>query len=303
MYNLKRNVHYWCQDTISGNLTGKGIGIAVLDTGIAPHPDLKERLIAWKDMVHDRENPYDDNGHGTHVAGILSGDGRSSRKTISGMAPKSGIMAVKVLNSKGDGKISHVIGGIRFILQERHRYHIRIVNISIGTAPHPGNEDEDELVYWVEQLWDAGLVVVTAAGNLGPDTCSITLPGISRKVITVGSCLRQTCSNDVSRQAFLYSGCGPTEDCVKKPDITAPGNGIYSCNYRYPVYSRMPYLKKSGTSMATPVVSGSTALLLEKYPDMRNTEVKLRLWESCDDLGLPENRQGHGQINVAKLLS
>ena len=147
------------------------------------------------------------------------------------------------------------------------------------------------------------MVVVTAAGNLGPDTCSITLPGISRKVITVGSCLGQSFSNEVPQQALLYSGCGPTEECVKKPDITAPGNGIYSCNYRYPVYSRMPYLKKSGTSMATPVVSGSVALLLEKYPDMKNTEVKLRLWDSCDDLGLPENRQGHGQINITKLLT
>ncbi len=303
MYSLKRNVHYWCQDTISGNLTGKGINIAILDTGIAPHPDLKDHMIAWKDMVHNREKPYDDNGHGTHVSGILSGDGRSSRKTISGIAPESGIMAVKVLNSKGDGRIAHVIGGIQYILRERNRYRIRIVNISIGTAPHPGNADEAELVSWVDRLWDAGLVVVTAAGNLGPDTCSITLPGISRKVITVGSCLGQSFSNEVPQQALLYSGCGPTEECVKKPDITAPGNGIYSCNYRYPVYSRMPYLKKSGTSMATPVVSGSVALLLEKYPDMKNTEVKLRLWDSCDDLGLPENRQGHGQINITKLLT
>ena len=302
MQNLKQSIHYWCPDTVSGNLTGKGIGIAVLDTGIAPHPDLRQHIVSWKDMVNGEKQPYDDNGHGTHVTGILAGDGRSSNRIMAGMAPRAGIVAVKVLNSKGDGRIADVIGGIRYILKERNRYNIRVVNISIGTAPHPGNEDEANLVNWVERLWDAGMVVVTAAGNMGPETCSITLPGISRKVITVGSCVRLHESIDNMKKAYLYSGCGPTEDCIKKPDVTAPGTGIYSCNYRYPFRSRLPYLKKSGTSMATPVVSGCTALLLEKYPDMKNIEVKLRLWESCEDLGLPENRQGHGQINVEKFL-
>ena len=280
MQTLKQKIHYWCPDTTSGTITGKGVCVAILDTGMALHPDLKYRIVGWKDMVQKKRSPYDDNGHGTHVAGILAGDGRSSHRMMVGMAPRADLIAVKVLNQKGDGRISDVIGGIQYILREQKRYKIRVVNISIGTAPHAGNEDEKKLVYWVDRLWDAGMVVITAAGNMGPGEGSITLPGNSKKVITVGSCLKNTSEVQQEKSAFSYSGCGPTGECIAKPDVTAPGTGIYSCNYRYPYQSNMPYLKKSGTSMATPVVSGCTALLLEKYPDMKNVEVKMHLWES-----------------------
>lgn len=221
---------------------------------------------------------------------------------FAGMAPQAKLVAVKVLNEKGGGRIAHVIHGIRYVLLNQRRLNIQIVNISLGTRFHPDDEDELELLRWVERLWNAGIVVVTAAGNFGPEDGSITLPGISRKVITVGACEAEDVRIADPGHPQEYSGCGPTDDCIKKPDISAPGNHIYSCNYRYPRFSRLPYIKKSGTSMATPVIAGAVALLLEKYPTMPNIEVKLRLWNSCEDLGLPINRQGHGRIDMPKLL-
>ncbi|XCP83714.1 S8 family peptidase [Roseburia hominis] len=283
------------------HLTGQGITAAVLDTGISPHPDLVPRIIGWKDCVNGKEFIYDDCGHGTHVTGILAGDGRCRQGLYAGIAPRAMLVCVKVLNQRGGGRIDDVIRGIRYVLSQKDRMHIRIVNISIGTLPHPENEKEQQLLVWVERLWDAGIVVVTAAGNLGPNSGSVTLPGISKKVITVGSCdLPLNTKNQ--KRPLLYSGCGPTADCVKKPDISAPGNAVSSCNFRYPRRSVQPYIRKNGTSMSTPMAAGAVALLLEKYPDMSNVEVKLRLWDCCTDVGAPENLQGHGRIHVGRLL-
>jgi serine protease AprX len=162
-------------------------------------------------------------------------------------------------------------------------------------------ENAKRMVQLVEALWDCGIVVVAAAGNYGPDSGSIALPGSSRKIITVGA------SNDVSvRHAYRvkehYSGRGPTRECVMKPDVVAPGSGIYSCNANYDGYETPPYIMKSGTSMATPVAAGAIALLLSKFPDMKNMEVKLRLRESCTWRNLSEYQQGWGEINVQRLL-
>lgn len=300
MRELKQKIHYRCPDILIHHLSGRGITIAVLDTGISSHPDLQGRILGWKDCVNARQYIYDDNGHGTHVSGIISGNGFCSNGLYSGIAPFSKIVSVKVLNAAGNGKIQDVITGIRFILTMQQKWNIRIVNISLGTEDHDDNQGEEKLIWWVEKMWDAGIVVITAAGNMGPDYGSITLPGVSKKVITVGACDEIAVRNYPNRN--FYSGCGPTKECVKKPDICAPGNNIYSCNYRYPYKSRKAYVHKSGTSMATPAVAGAAALLLEKYPQMENVEVKMRLWESGDDMNMPESSQGHGRINIEKFL-
>lgn len=303
MKNVKYKIHYYSSEVIQDNITGKGITVAILDTGISRHPELTGRIIGWQDMIRGKKQIYDDCGHGTHVAGIIGASGIKSGGDYSGIAPGAMIVAVKVLDKKGGGKIENVIRGIQYVLKEQQHLGIKIVNISIGALPHVENEDEQKLLYWVERLWDAGMVVVTAAGNLGPDKGSITIPGISRKVITVGACEEVMHGDEIQKKKTMYSGCGPTKECIKKPDVSAPGNGIYSCNYQYPFASSLPYIKKNGTSMATPVISGAVALLLEKYPDMNNVEVKLRIWESCEDIGLPRNRQGHGRIDLRKLLA
>lgn len=300
MKELKQKIKYRCPEVLEDHICGRGIVTAILDTGVQMHPDLKDRIIGWKDMVKHREELYDDNGHGTHIAGIIAGNGACSNGIYAGIAPKSKIVSIKVLDFAGNGKIDDVIEGIKFVLEMQEKWNIQIVNISMGTKRHEGQKDEEELLEWVERMWDAGLVVITASGNMGPDYGSVTIPGASKKVITVGAC--DAIYNKRRPNPNFYSGCGPTEECVIKPDICAPGNRIFSCNFRYPLRSTKPYIAKTGTSMATPVIAGATALLLEKYPKMRNVEVKMRLWESADDMGFCENNQGHGLINIGKYL-
>lgn len=221
------------------NLTGKGITAAVLDTGIFPHMDFDGRIVAFRDLVYGRETPYDDNGHGTHVCGILGGSGRASGGKYQGAAPGCRFVVVKILDRRGNGRKQDILAAIDWVCKERIRLNIRILNISVGTTEQEKTVD-DLLVQAVERAWDDGITVVTAAGNLGPAPGSITAPGNSRKVITVGA-------GDLLEPRRGISGCGPTRDCVCKPDLVAPGKRLISCA---PGRSRKEYVVKSGTSMA-----------------------------------------------------
>lgn len=303
MRRVRETVHYFCNDTLFGHIDGHGITTAVLDTGIVPHPDLSDRIVAFGDMLYGKKQMYDDNSHGTHVAGIIAGSGRLSGGLYSGIAPASRIVAVKVLDKKGEGKKSFLIDGIKAILENRKKWKIRIVNISIGTLPHRGDKEEEELLRWVDYMWDEGLVVVTAAGNFGPRRGSVTVPGISKKVITVGASDDGEEKDRFGKVGTHYSGRGPTYECVCKPDLVAPGSYIHSCNGFFQKRNQKKYSIKSGTSMAAPVVSGAVALLLCKYPDMKNLEVKLRLLMSAEDIGKEINIQGRGLLNIEKLLN
>jgi len=303
MKRVKELIQYECDDTLLYKLTGEKVGVAILDSGIVMHPDFGSRITAFKDTVGNKRLIYDDNGHGTHVAGIVGGSGRlSDGGELAGMAPGCNLIPIKVLDKKGDGSIRNVIEGIKTVIAQRHRFNIRIVNISVGTFPHVGNEQEAELLRWVERAWDAGLVVVAAAGNLGPENGTITIPGVSKKIITVGATLDKSYLETSVKNKRNYSSRGPTRDCVLKPDLVAPGSAVISCNANYLKKFQKDYTVKSGTSMSTPVVSGAIALLIAKYPNISNVEIKLRLRDTCDDLKQPHNQQGWGQLNVKRLL-
>ena len=270
--------------------TGKGIGVCILDTGIYEHIDFTGRIWAFYDFLAFKRRPYDDNGHGTHVAGLVAGDGTASTGKYRGAAPGCGIIALKVLDHYGTGSQDDVLRALRWIRENRQQYRIRVVNISVGTTCN-SKRNHARLLESVEQLWDEGVVVVTAAGNQGPRPGSITAPGSSKKVITVGS-------SDLLEGRSAISGRGPTAECVCKPDIVAPGNKIMSCVPGKP-YS---YGVKSGTSMSTPLVTGAIACALEKNPALTNTDIKTMLMNSAEDMGLPQNLQGWGKFNRRKFL-
>ena len=135
MDRVRQLVRYWCDDTFSGKCLGKGVTAAVLDTGLAPHPDFRGRVRVFLDMTKGKKQlrqPYDDSGHGTHVAGILAGDGRMSGGLLAGMAPEAELVILKVLDEKGEGSIEDILRGIRWVEENAARLGIRVVNISVG---------------------------------------------------------------------------------------------------------------------------------------------------------------------------
>lgn len=283
-------------------INGAGVTVAVLDSGCRPdHPDFKNgrgesRILAFRDFVSGRRECYDDAGHGTHVAGILGGNGALSKGRYVGVAPECNLVILKVLDYMGRGDVPVLLDALAWIEENQEKYQIRVVNISVGTrGPADGGEDSS-LVRGVERIWDRGLVVVAAAGNQGPAPGSIGSPGISRKIITVGASDDDIPIQVNGRKIRNYSGCGPTRYCIRKPDLVAPGSRIVSC-------APNGYQMKSGTSMSTPMVSGAVALLLSGYPQMDTRAIKIRLKNSCTPVSLPRNKQGWGMLDVQKMLS
>lgn len=275
MRRVKKIVHY------QNKWLGKGSVIVVMDTGAVLHPELRGRILLFRDFINGRYDLYDDNGHGTHVCGMISGNNI-------GIAPQAQLIVLKVLDEDGNGSVENSMRAFRWILENREKYNIRIVNISMGMKPQTNDRGEHYILGAVDLLWSMGMVVVAAAGNLGPKPGSITIPGVNQNIITVGSFDHQ------------YSGRGSVEKKMLKPDLVAPGNHIYSCNSNFEQGNL--YIEKSGTSMSTPLVTGAVANLLSKYPNMTNVQVKERLKRSCVDLQMPAVRQGSGMLNIENLL-
>lgn len=286
------------------NILGRNVGIAIVDTGLSPHPDYRSRITGWYDTLHGEKNPYDDSGHGSHVAGIAAGNGSLSYGRFKGIAPEASLIGIKVLDRKGNGYITHIMRGLDWILRYRDKLNIRIVNISIGANDFETFHEDSAFVQKVNTLWDMGIVVVAAAGNKGPEPYTISAPGNSRKIITVGSSdfFHVTQRYSGPKKQIAHSGTGPTLACIKKPDVIAPGSRIVSCSSFQRSSDGKPYQEKSGTSMSTPVVSGAIALLLSRYPDMTPREVKIRLKNTSTDLHMPHDKQGWGLLNVQSLL-
>jgi len=210
-----------------------------------------------------------------------------------------------VLDHNGNGNIPDVLNGFDWILENKEKYNIKIANISVGSNGKSEFESESKLVSGVNRLWDAGIVVCVAAGNNGPSPQSITTPGISRKVITVGASDDEETVEVMGNITSDYSGRGPTKDCICKPDLVAPGSNIWACraiSRNFFSGSKAMYVKKSGTSMSTPVISGCAALVLSKNKYLTNNDVKLILLKSTKNLGIERSRQGNGLIQVDMLL-
>ncbi|MNO30522.1 Serine protease AprX [compost metagenome] len=296
----------------SRGLTGKGVNIAVLDTGVFPHPDLTRpvnRIVAFKDFVNHRKRPYDDNGHGTHIAGDAAGNGWSSKGKYKGPAPEAGIVGVKVLDINGDGYDSTIIKAIEWCIAQRKRLKLRILSMSFG-GPVSTSCNDDLLCQAVEKAVKAGLTVVIAAGNSGPGRKTIESPGISPSAITVGAIDdRRTLTQKDDRITF-YSSRGPAPGGKIKPDLVAPGESVISLRAPGSQLARnFPYLRidkqyfvLSGTSVSAPMVSGAAAQLLQSCPSLTPCQVKTRLKRYAFRLGLKPNTAGSGEINMRFLI-
>lgn len=277
-------------------IIGSGITVVVMDTGIVSHPDFDHRIIEFLDFTSRKANMYDDNGHGTHVSGIIGGTGFTSRGKYMGIAPGCNIIMLKVLDRQGNGNTGQVLEALDWVIQNRDKYGIRILNISVGMLTSAKQEEQEKLVEAVERVWNHKIVVIAAAGNNGPNKGSITVPGMCKTIITVGSSDDDAIGGRRPGLVKGYSGRGPTDCCIVKPEMTAPGTSIVSCA------PNMGYEVKSGTSMATPVVAGAVTLLLGRYPYLTPAQVKLRLYETAVDMGKEKSVQGWGRIDVERLL-
>ncbi|MFR3251157.1 MAG: S8 family serine peptidase [Eisenbergiella sp.] len=302
MNRVKRVIHATRQEL--RGYTGAGVTAAVLDTGIALHPDLSGRLAGFRDFCQGRRLPYDDSGHGTHVTGCLCGNGSCSNGMYAGIAPGCRVLSCKVLDRNGEGDAGSMIEAIRYVLETRRLYHTRILNISVGVGKIADKRLEEELFSWLLKAWDTGIFVAVAAGNGGPAPDSISPMGLQGHLVSVGCHDGRRFPKGKGCQD--YSGRGPKSGQVKKPDVVAPGTHIISCSAWF-VKNRFgavknAYTAKSGTSMAVPAVSGTAALLWEKYPHLTNEQVRERILQGAEDLGEAWGMQGWGMLHASRAL-
>ncbi|MGY3715523.1 S8 family peptidase [Sutcliffiella cohnii] len=295
-------------------LTGEGITIAVIDTGVHPHPDLQGRIKGFRDFINNEANPYDDNGHGTHCAGDAAGNGSMSGGQYKGPAPNASIVGVKVLNKLGSGSLATVMEGVQWCIENKDALGINILSLSLGSTASSAyrNENDDPMVQIVEAAWDAGLVVCVAAGNEGPDPHTIASPGVSSKVITVGAMDDKNTPSRSDDEIASFSSRGPTIYGVKKPDVVAPGVNIISLRSPGSYIDKLQknarvgehYISLSGTSMATPICAGVVALLLQHNPNLTPYKVKKALMKNAIRWGdNDEYVYGAGYIDAERTIT
>ncbi|MEN3015097.1 MAG: S8 family peptidase [bacterium] len=265
-------------------ITGKDVTVAVIDTGIYPHPDIKDRLIEFVDFVKGKngvQNAYDDNGHGTHCAGLVAGNGSKANSKYKGPAFDANIIGIKVLDEMGGGRLSNIVKAIYWAIQNKQKYNIKVLSMSLG-VDSVIKEKDDILAKAVEDATKAGIVVVVAAGNSGPLAKTIASPAISKYAITVGAYDDKNTPSKQDDTPAFFSSRGPTPvDKQKKPDISAPGVEVVSLRSPNSTIDKEPvirygdyYIMLSGTSMATPIVAGVVALMLQANPDLTPEQVK-----------------------------
>jgi serine protease AprX len=322
----------------SFRLTGKGIGVAVIDSGItAWHDDLylagvrspraAPRIVHFKDFtkasnprIWRSEQPSDEYGHGTHVAGIIAGNGFDSNGARTGIAPGANLIGLKVLDANGQGYISDVIAAIDYAIAVRKTYNIRVINLSVASGVFESYET-DPLTQAARRAVDAGIVVIAAAGNIGTNMQGdvqyggITSPGNAPWVLTVGAASHEGTAARSNDTLARFSSRGPTWiDFAAKPDLVAPGVGIESlADPHSTLYASFgdylldgarstaykPYLSLTGTSMAAPVVAGTVALMLEANPNLTPNAVKALLQYTAEVReGESFLAQGAGLLNA-----
>ena len=293
---------------------GDGVSGAVVDTGIGKHPGIKHQIIGWVDFVDGSHKAIDPNGHGTHIAGIIANTQQGQDDEWNGMAPGAELVGVRVLDETGYGTYEMVIQGIQWVIDHHEQYNIRVLNLSLLADVYSP--------YWADPLdravmraWAAGIVVVVAAGNSGPDPMVVGVPGNVPYVITVGAFTDNYTVYDWNDDYITsFSAAGPTLDGFVKPDLVAPGGHVVSTmlpgsylGQQYPDQRITPqYFSLAGTSQAAAVVSGAAALVLSHDPSLTPNQVKYRLmntafvWVDIDTTEALYSifQQGAGRVNA-----
>jgi len=307
---------------------GQGIGVAVIDSGVvAWHDDLSapraagsQRVAQFVDVVNGSATAYDDYGHGTHVAGIIAGNGFDSNGARAGIAPGAQLVVIKALDGSGQGRISNVIAGFDYVVAHQQDFNIRVVNVSIGAGVYE-SYNSDPLTLAAKRAVDRGMVVVAAAGNAGRNRNGnvqyggITAPGNAPWVLTVGASSTMGTVDRSDDTVAAFSSRGPTAiDYLAKPDLVAPGVGTESLSAPgSALYNSLgpyllngvvptpypPYMSLSGTSMAAPVVAGTVALMLQVNPTLTPNAVKAIVQYTAETYpGYDPLTQGAGFLNA-----
>ncbi len=309
------------QDT---GYTGEGVTMAIIDTGIdGNHTALDDldddnmtddpKIVAFYDAINNPGAtngteifPYDDNGHGTHCAGITAGTGAPNYQHV-GVAPRANLVGVKVLDGGGSGSFAAVMAGMQWTVEKRHEFNIRAASMSLGAltgAIEWTSSEEESVNRMANEMMRAGVTLFIAAGNSG-GTATIGTPGSAEDVITVGSLDKDT-------SIAIYSSQGPTEEGRVKPNIAFVGSSVNAPDAN----TGDGYVALSGTSMATPGAAGVAVLMYQANPDLSPFDIRNIMQETstyrechymlanepCAEDAIPKNRQnnvyGHGHVNA-----
>ncbi|NLG49315.1 MAG: S8 family peptidase, partial [Chloroflexi bacterium] len=307
-------------------LQGQGVTVAIVDSGISLHPDLSDipwshswRVLATADFSSERwDLGLDGYGHGTHVAGIVGGNGLFSRGVRMGVAPRVNLVNVRVCDNKGKGMTSDVVAGLQWIYENRDRYNIRVVNLSLNSSV-PESYHTSPLAAALEVLWFNGVVVVVSAGNngSGEENGILYPPANDPFVITVGATDDRGTTDPTDDVLAPFSAYGVTLDGHAKPDLVAPGTNVVSllANRFCTVSAMHPshrvagfngadrYFRMSGTSMASAVTAGAAALLLQQEPGLTPDQVKYRLMATARPLEGNPAGAGAGCLDIQAAVS
>ncbi len=287
---------------------GQGVGVALVDTGVAPVPDLLDRVAAVADLTPER-TMTDGFGHGTFMAGLIAGDGTSSSGRYLGVAPKAHLVSVKVAVSDGSTTLGTLLAGLQLVRHSRERFNIRVVLLALSSESTMAPE-RDPLTRALRALWADGLFVVVPAGNDGPDEGSIDSPGLDPVLMAAGAVDDRGTPTVADDEVPFWTSRGPSPFGAAKPDVAAPGVRVVST--RAPgsaIDEKNPsarigdaYFRGSGTSMSAAITAGVAALLLSADPGLSPDELKDRLVSGATPVSSPATAVGSGVVNAATSL-
>ncbi len=294
-------------DELHGSgVDGSGVGVAMIDTGVNEVADLEGRVVQGIDLSGE-DDGVDRFGHGTFVAGVIAGDGASSSGIYDGVAPGAHLVSIKIAGEDGSSDVSELLAALQWVVSFKDAYDIEVLNLAIGTDSTQ-SWTIDPVNYAVQRAWDAGIVVVVAAGNVGPDSGTILKPADDPYVITAGASDGMSTISRGDDVVPDFSSRGPTADGIAKPDLVAPGSHLIGLRApgstvdELAPYARVGehYFRGSGTSFSAGVVSGAAALLKQAHSDWTPDQVKGALLGTAATGPVEDPHvDGHGALDVA----